>query len=293
VLREAALWRDRAARVACRADANRAGSPDPCPHGRDAPELVSVWGSDQPLSRNHILSPYGAGLHLDRQKFDEALALAARDVGPDHSHLVQLRDGPSVRANVAILATGRSGGNAGLPYTRCYLDDQIGVAAHFALPLGLMEPNIVVEAVPSGWFYLSALPSGAAVAVFVTSAQLVPRGRKPRLRWWLEALARTRLIRAAVHGCRIPEMLSVCDARGSYASRGGGDGWLAIGDARIAPDPLSGQGIHWAIDDACSAIELAKGAEWREVAEKMRARTAHEVKQYLADRQRAYSRERR
>lgn len=277
------------------------------PYSSDAPELVSVWGGDQPLSRNHILSPFGAALHLDRQKFDEALALAARDAGadlrlgcgarfaqqPDGSHIVQLQGGATVRAKIAILATGRSGGNAGLSYTRCYLDDQVGVAVHFTLPGGVFGPRMLVEAVPSGWLYLSALPSGSAVAVLVTSALLVPRGRNARLRWWLEALARTKLIRAALHGCRIPEVLSVCDARGSYASRGGGENWLAIGDARIAPDPLSGQGIHWAIDDACSVMDLAKGLGWREVADRLRARTAREVEQYRADRMLTYSRERR
>jgi flavin-dependent dehydrogenase len=277
------------------------------PYGRDAPELVSVWGGDQPLSRNHLMSPYGAALHLDRQKFDEALAYAARDAGADlrlgcgarfmrqteGGHLVQLRENPNVRANVAILATGRSGQNVGLPYSRCHLDNQIGVAAHFALPERDFETRTLVEAVPSGWFYLSVLPSETAVAILVTSAPLVPRGRNSRLRWWLEALARTKLIRAALQGCRIPQTLSVCDARGSYASRGGGENWLAIGDARIAPDPLSGQGIHWAIDDACSAIELLKDSGLREVTNKMHTRTVREVEQYQADRLQAYSRERR
>jgi flavin-dependent dehydrogenase len=277
------------------------------PYGHDAPELVSLWGSEQLLTRNHILSPYGAGLHLDRQKFDEALALVAREAGadlrlgcdahfvkhPDGGHIVQLEGGACVRANIAILATGRSGGNAGLPYTRFYLDDHIGVAAHLAVPAKAVAPRMLVEALASGWFYLSALPSGLAAAVFVTSAPLVPRGRGRRLRWWLEALAQTRLIRDALQGCRIPETLTVCNARGSHASQAGGENWLAIGDARIAPDPLSGQGIHWAIDDACSAIEFARDAEWHEVAKNMCARTAREVAQYQADRQLAYSRERR
>jgi flavin-dependent dehydrogenase len=275
------------------------------PYGHDAPELVSLWGNDEPLARNHILSPYGSALHLDRQKFDQGLAQAAREAGadlrlgcgvrfvtqPDGGYVVQLEGGARVRANIAILATGRSGGNAGLPYTRCYLDDHIGVAAHLAVPAKAVGPRMLVEAVASGWFYLSALPSGLVAAVFVTSAPLVPRGRDPRLRWWLEALARTRLIRPALHGCRIPETLTVCDARGSYASQSGGENWLAIGDARIAPDPLSGQGIHWAVDDACSAIKLARGSEWREVADKMCARTAREVAQYQSDRRLAYSRE--
>lgn len=275
------------------------------PYGRDAAELVSVWGGDQPLSRNYILSPYGSALHLDRQRFDEALAFAARDAGadlrlgcgahfvqqPDGGHIVRLHGGANARASIAILATGRSGGGVGLPYARCHLDSQIGVAAHFDSPAREFDSRTLVEAVPSGWLYLSALPSGSAVAILVTSASLVPRDRIPRLRWWLEALAQTRLIRAALHGCRLPEMLSVCDARASCANRGSGKSWLAIGDARIAPDPLSGQGIHWAIDDACSAIELVKSSGWREAADRMNARTAREVEQYRADRQLAYSRE--
>src|SRR5262245_5080665 len=53
------------------------------PFCNDAPALISIWGSDWPSSRNHILSPYGNALHLDRRAFDEALASAARDAGAD------------------------------------------------------------------------------------------------------------------------------------------------------------------------------------------------------------------
>jgi flavin-dependent dehydrogenase len=277
------------------------------PYGRDSPELVSIWGRDNPATHNHILSPYGAALHLDRQKFDEALALAARDAGADlrlgcgvrfspqtdGSQLVKLRGGGGLLANVAVLATGRNGSGAGLPYARCHLDDHVGVAAHFVADANNCEPRTLVEAVPGGWFYLSALPSGSSTAVLVTSNRLMPRGREPRLRWWLEALARTSLICPALQECRIPKSLSVCDARGSYANPGGGENWLAIGDARIAPDPLSGQGIHWAIDDACTAFELMKSLECRMVAAEMHSRTLREVAEYRTDRQLAYTRERR
>ena len=51
------------------------------PFCRDAPEVLSVWGSNEPRSRHHIFSPYGAALHLDRRAFDEALAFAAREPG--------------------------------------------------------------------------------------------------------------------------------------------------------------------------------------------------------------------
>jgi flavin-dependent dehydrogenase len=94
------------------------------PFCREAPEVLSVWGSDEPWSRHHIFSPYGTALHLDRRAFDEALALAARDAGADlklgcaarfaaqprGGYIVQLSTGESIRANAAILATGRVGG---------------------------------------------------------------------------------------------------------------------------------------------------------------------------------------
>src|SRR5262249_11690078 len=142
---------------------------------------------------------------------------------------------------IAILATGRSGRRFGLPYARRHLDDHVGLAVQFSSSGRTFDQRTLVEAVAGGWFYLAASPSGTAAVVFVTSARLVPNQRDARLRWWLEALARTKLVRAVLEGCRIPPTVSVVDARAGYASAAGGERWLAIGDARIAPDPLAGQ----------------------------------------------------
>jgi flavin-dependent dehydrogenase len=273
----------------------------------DAPEVLSVWGSDEPVARHHIFSPYGSAFHLDRRAFDEALAIAARDGGadlrlgcsarfvaqPPCGYVVQLSTGERVRSRLAILATGRVGGGLGLPCVRYYLDNNIAVAARFSSPTGQLDSGTVIEAVPGGWFYLAALPGNEFIAVFITSATLVPSKRRARLRWWLEALARTTVVRNALNGCRLPEILLVANARASFARSSGGDGWLAVGDARIAPDPLSGQGIIWAIDDASHAMELLTGGEWRGLAQKMQARTEREVKAYLFERSRVYASEQR
>jgi flavin-dependent dehydrogenase len=85
----------------------------------------------------------------------------------------------------------------------------------------------------------------------------------------------------------------VANARASFALSGAGDSWLAVGDARIAPDPLSGQGIIWAIDDAASAMELLTRMPWRDLAQDMRARTLREVEAYLFERSRVYLSEQR
>ena len=277
------------------------------PFCREAPEVLSVWGSDEPWSRHHICSPYGTALHLDRRAFDEALALAARDAGanlrlscaarfaarPERGYIVQLSTGERIRTNAAILATGRAGGGLGLPYAREYLDNNVAVAARLPSPRGHLDPRTIIEAVPGGWFYLAALPGSQIIAVFITLATLVPSERRARLRWWLEALARTNLVRHALNGCRLPETLSVANARASFARSGTGDSWLAIGDARIAPDPLSGQGIIWAIDDAASTAELLTRMEWRDLAEHIRVRTARDIKAYRVERSRVYSSEQR
>ena len=274
---------------------------------RDAPEVLSVWGGDEPRSRHHIFSPYGTALHLDRRAFDEALALAARDAGADvklgcaarfaaqprGGYSVQLSTGERIHTKGAILATGRAGSGLGLPYAREYLDNNVAVAARLSSPAGHLDTRTVIEAVPGGWFYLAALPGNEVIAVFITLATLVPSERRARLRWWLEALAQTTIVRRALTGCRLPQTLSVANARASFARSGAGDSWLAIGDARIAPDPLSGQGIIWAIDDAASAMELLTRMHWRDLAEEMRARTLRDVEAYLAERSRVYLSEQR
>jgi flavin-dependent dehydrogenase len=277
------------------------------PFCRDAPGALSVWGSDKPRSRHHIFSPYGTALHLDRRAFDEALALAARDAGadlklgctarfaaqPGGGYMVQLSRGERFLSNAAILATGRAGGGLGLPYVRQYLDNNVAVAAHLSSPSGHLDTRTVIEAVPGGWFYLAALPGNEVIAVFMTLATLVPSERRVRLRWWLEALAQTTVVRNTLNGHRLPETLSVANARASFARSGTGDHWLAIGDARIAPDPLSGQGIIWAIDDAVAAMELLTRMEWRDLIQYMRARTANEVNAYCLERSRVYLSEQR
>ena len=277
------------------------------PFCREAPEVLSVWGRYEPRSRHHIFSPYGPALHLDRRAFDEALAFAARDAGADlklrraarfdtrprGGYIVQLSTGERIRTNAAIIATGRAGGNLGLPYVREYLDNNIAVAARLSSPETELEPRTIIEAVPGGWFYLAALPGKEIIVVFITLATIVPSDRRVRLRWWLGALARTVAVRKALNKCHLPESLWVVNARASYARAGTGERWLAIGDARIAPDPLSGQGIIWAFDDAISVMDLLRRMKWRDLAREMDARTLRDVDAYRVERSRVYSSEQR
>src|SRR5262249_19040606 len=161
------------------------------------------------LVREHIRSPWGMGLHLDRRAFDAALATAAREAGArlerasarfsscaGGGYSVDLSNGNRLQCEIAVLANGRSGGRAGLPIRRQYLDRNVAVAAVFTpSPAPQTLTQTLVESISSGWFYLAAIPDGSIIAVFVTLATSVPSGAQSRLRWWLSALAATRSAR--------------------------------------------------------------------------------------------------
>lgn len=272
---------------------------------RAAPAVVSVWGSPAPVERHHIFSPFGDGVHLDRRAFDEALAIAASRAGADlrigklarfnqlcgGGYMISLPGEQEVEARLAIIACGRASGVTGIRVTRCHLDDHIAVAARF---VGMnREPRTLIEAIPGGWFYFASVPEEQAVAVLITKAGSVPSNRATRRRWWLEALARTDLIGRALANQPVPVCLSVYDARASYAQVSAGQNWLAIGDARLAPDPLTGQGIIWAVEDAALVDRLLRTSSHTNLTKVISHRTPIDVAHYQAQRQRTYAIERR
>lgn len=72
-----------------------------------------------------------------------------------------------------------------------------------------------------------------------------------------------------------------------------GKDWLAIGDVRLAPDPLSGQGIIWAVEDALSAVQLLEAGSQVDLARTVALRTSIDIADYQAQQQRIYSMESR
>jgi 2-polyprenyl-6-methoxyphenol hydroxylase-like FAD-dependent oxidoreductase len=88
------------------------------------------------------------------------------------------------------------------------------------------------------------------VAALTTSAGMIPSSAQARLSFWRETIARSLLIAPAVAGLSLAAGPFVVSSRASAARRVGGKTWCVLGDARMAPDPLSGQGLLWALDDA-------------------------------------------
>ena len=111
---------------------------------------------------------------------------------------------------------------------------------------GFRLNRTVIEAVPRGWWYAARLPSGEAVAGFHThhrdASALLANGDG-----WRSALADTRHVGPMLADAVFAHPPQALEACGSWLDRSSGDRWIACGDAALAFDPLSGQGIFSAL----------------------------------------------
>ena len=157
-----------------------------------------------------------------------------------------------MRCRWLIDATGRRGALARRQGVRHHRDDQL--VAFFALfrqPCGPADEDsrTVIEAAPDGWWYTALLPSGRRVVVYLTDADLVRPRALCEKESYLSLLDRTEHIRArlAAHGYVMEGVPRGAPAHSARLARPGGEGWLAVGDAALAFDPLSSQGLLTAL----------------------------------------------
>ena len=108
-------------------------------------------------------------------------------------------------------------------------------------PTPAADTYTLVEAVPSGWWYSALLADGRLAVAFMTDGDLLNRGAAV---WW-SALEETRETRARVesHRYEMDEPPRILPAETSRLDTIVGEGWLALGDAAAAYDPLSSNGI--------------------------------------------------
>lgn len=228
----------------------------------------SVWGGGEPVERSHLTSAYGPGWHVDRAAFDRMLAEAAVGAGATlrtgtpvtgcHHDGHRWRVGTPtgvVDCRVLIDATGRRAGPArALGARRVAFDRLTALAATWPADVR-GEGYLLVEAVPDGWWYTAPLPTGALVAVLMTDADVCRRGGLAT-RWRERLLAAPET--AARLGAATPSAVRVHPAASHRLLRAGDHRpWLAIGDAALSVDPVSGSGVVRALRSAVAGAELA------------------------------------
>jgi 2-polyprenyl-6-methoxyphenol hydroxylase-like FAD-dependent oxidoreductase len=108
------------------------------------------------------------------------------------------------------------------------------------------DQRSLVEAVAEGWWYTAGLPGGRRVASLHVEPALAARIMRSGGEWQ-RRLQGTSHVREK---CQLDTSWSRprgADAAGSWTPRPYGRNWLAVGDAALAMDPLSSQGIFNAL----------------------------------------------
>lgn len=238
----------------------------------------SVWGSATPVERDFIFGTQGHGWQLDRARFESALAARARESGADwlsgHRLLKCARrddrwqlacqtpaGNHTLEADFVLDATGRAAHVArrfGARQVR--YDRLIGVAVPLQSRSGRITESVtLVEAVASGWWYSAHVPGDKLMVVYLTDSDLVDHKNDATTGGWFALLEETRHTLRRVrdgdyHPLDEPRLLPANSSKLDYHY---GEGWLAVGDAAAAFDPLSSYGISSALGSGFYAASAA------------------------------------
>lgn len=228
----------------------------------------SLWGTATPWMSDHLLDPHGNGWLLDRGRFDQDLRSAAAAAGArlDQGARVRQvrREGSGwrvgiqrsggtreeIRAAWVVDATGRRASLArAIGASRQRDHGQVAFHARFRSlePTADQDGCTTVEAVPEGWWYTVRVPGALRVVAFITDADHPERLSLRRTEGFTRALAATQLISTTLQAYAIEAPPRLIDAGGSQLSPAAGEGWTAVGDAALAFDPLSSQGLLTAL----------------------------------------------
>lgn len=248
-----------------------------------SPGVVSAWGRPEPAETDFLFHPYGCGWNLDRPAFGHMLRDAAEEAGArlmmgvrllaaERCHggswelMLDAPPGPSrLRARLIIVATGRAL-PAALPLPtpardRILLDRLVGIAAISTPDPGeenAGDHRLFLETAPGGWWYAVPLAGsgGMRSLVFLTDADLVRAAGGPSAAWH-NAFAEAPLVRSLAGSSAI-QVASTSIPAQSYCRRTvAAANFILIGDAACAWDPLTGRGIHRALEEGCDAALAA------------------------------------
>jgi flavin-dependent dehydrogenase len=274
-----------------------------------------LWGRDKPGHNDFILNPMGPAWHISRARFEAMLRTRAAQMGAaictrtravavsrtdDHFDVVLQDPAGGRRAIRTSWVVDASGWRAWLARrlgaTRRKLDRMLAIVRFAGLRSGAFTAQTVVEATPDGWWYCARLPDGLLVTMLMTEPRAARALIDGGYAGWREALAGTRLVAPRLAACRLDE-----ERFRAYPVASGmldpveGDGWIAVGDAASAYDPLASQGIHKALAHAADASKTIAAAVGRAQPPPGRygERVAARFDDYLANRAHLYALERR
>jgi len=266
---------------------------------------LTAWGSDQLVAFDAFASPDGAGWWIDRERFDGALRRRCAALGVPiltgrihHLHrlgqkwVLRIGRGPDLCAPWVIDATGRAAAVArrlGAP--RRSGPPLVAVHTRTIAPRNDSPTRIVLEADADGWCYVGASSQQRIGAVGIADPGVVGRLRdREHFVARLAALPHLGRFAGDASGWSPPQ---ACLAGGAWLEAVCGEGWIACGDAALAFDPLSAQGLLGALSSGVAAAQAISSADSATALAAISARHADIRAIYQVRRQAAYAREHR
>ncbi len=158
-------------------------------------------------------------------------------------------------SNFLIDATGGSSWLARkLGHKKIYFDDSVAIMGRFRPIRPLTKLNFILESAPNGWYYLAPQIDNSIVVAYLTDTDLLDN--KPNKIYLLKQLNKSRHVSTSLKNYYLSDFLGVYDNRTSKMSNSVGNNWIAVGDASMKGDCLSGQGIYKSIESSLIASSL-------------------------------------
>ena len=237
---------------------------------------ASSWGNEQWMYQSGMANPEGGGFHINRTAFDEALRQKAQTLGvpvytalidqlypiddkKDTGFAVQFRghnptEITEISTKWVIDATGRKaaiGRKFGLKRERT--DEQMAAVNWINAPVEDIDHATRIKSVSDGWWYTSLLPDHSRVISFQSLPATVARMHKnPEL--FFEKFNDAVLLPYKVTPDLSIQSMAV-DAGVIKPEAVTAKGLLCVGDAALSFDPLSSQGIFFALYSGIKAAD--------------------------------------
>ena len=221
--------------------------------------IQTAWETPSPRYQDFLHNPYGCGWHVDRARFDAMLASAAAQAGAelvvsarigscprraDGQWMLEAAQGGTtltLRGRMLVDATGRKALLASQQGSQAHVADRLIGAVTFSETSETAQCTLV-EAVEDGWWYSAPLPGARMVFAYMTDSDL---WKNPA---WSDLVKQAPLTFERAGRLPIPPPFQIVSAASVIRRPVTGPGWMAIGDAALAFDPLSGQGILKSIE---------------------------------------------
>ncbi|MGH2601825.1 MAG: NAD(P)/FAD-dependent oxidoreductase [Dehalococcoidia bacterium] len=225
--------------------------------------VYSIWGSDVLTRRTGDRASEQLGWHVDRQRLEAVMrasldvtrlrvieAIPSRIERVPHGWRFHLSSGDCQTARFVIDASGRAAVVARKFGKRRRLDGLIAVSTVYQLGDAEVHRAILVEAVPSGWWYTSPLPNRRLFVARFSDTDLLPPGVRRDNTVWPRLLEEAPCTSARLQSLGVSASEptpSVVAASTVVQLEPHGADWAAVGDAAAALDPLGSHGLSVAL----------------------------------------------